>query len=119
MTKILFICGQNKWRSPTAEQLYADTPGLDVSSAGLNKDADVAVTPELLEWADRIFVMEAIHRSRLTKKFSPYLRGKKVTCLDIPDDYHFMNETLLIILTQKLTPMIGRPVKELPPDEER
>lgn len=111
MTKVLFICSQNKWRSPTAEQLYSETPGLDVSSAGLNNDAEVAVTPELLEWADRIFVMEQNQRNRLSKKFAPYLRGKKISCLNIPDDYEFMNETLLMILEQKLTPMIGRPGK--------
>ena len=109
MKHILFICSQNKLRSPTAEQLYADTSGLEVASAGLNNDAEVSVTPELLEWADRIFVMERNHRNRLTKKFKPYLRGKRITVLDIPDDYDFMDEILLTILEQKLTPMIGLP----------
>lgn len=111
MKNILFICSQNKLRSPTAEQLYSDTPGLEVSSAGLNNDAEVVVTPELLEWSDRIFVMERNHRNRLTKKFKPYLQGKRITVLDIPDDYDFMDEILLMILEQKLTPMIGRPNK--------
>ncbi|MDF7800312.1 hypothetical protein P4C99_12615 [Pontiellaceae bacterium B1224] len=112
MKNILFICSQNKLRSPTAEQLYSDTPGLEVSSAGLNNDAEVAVTPELLEWSERIFVMERNHRSRLTKKFKSHLQGKRITVLDIPDDYDFMDEVLLMILEQKLTPMIGRPNTE-------
>ena len=111
MKHILFICSQNKLRSPTAEQLYSDTPGLEVSSAGLNNDAEVTVTPELLEWSDRIFVMERNHRSRLSKKFKLHLQGKRVTCLGIPDDYDYMDETLLMILEQKLTPMIGSPGK--------
>lgn len=96
-------------RSPTAEQLYSEAPGLEVASAGLNNDAEVPVTPELLEWSDRIFVMERNHRNRLTKKFKPHLQGKRITVLDIPDDYDFMDEVLLMILEQKLTPMIGRP----------
>ena len=98
-------------RSPTAEQLYAETSGLEVTSAGLNNDAEVPVTPELLEWSDRIFVMERNHRNRLTKKFKPHLQGKRITVLDIPDDYDFMDEILLMILEEKLTPMIGRPNK--------
>lgn len=114
MKHILFICSQNRLRSPTAEQLYLDTPGMDVASAGLNNDAEITVTPELLEWADRIFVMEKNHRNRLSKKFRPHLQGKRVTCLDIPDDYDFMDEILLMILEQKLTPMIGRPGKQSP-----
>ncbi len=109
MKHILFICSQNKLRSPTAEQLYSEAPGLEVASAGLNNDAEVPVTPELLEWSDRIFVMERNHRNRLTKKFKPHLQGKRITVLDIPDDYDFMDEVLLMILEQKLTPMIGRP----------
>jgi predicted protein tyrosine phosphatase len=99
-TTIVFICSQNKLRSPTAEQLYADTPRLEGRSAGLNNDAEVAVTPELLEWADRIFVMERNHRNRLSKKFKPHLQGKRITCLDIPDDSDFMDEILLMVLEQ-------------------
>jgi len=34
--------------------------------------------------------MEKTHRSKLTKKFKPYLNRKKIICLDIPDDYEFM-----------------------------
>ena len=34
---------------------------IEVSSAGLNNDAINPVTPELIEWADIIFVMENIH----------------------------------------------------------
>jgi len=109
MKHILFICSQNKLRSPTAEQLYSDTPGLEVASAGLNNDAEVTVTPELLEWSDRIFVMERTHRNRLSKKFNPHLKGKRITVLDIPDDYDYMDGNLLMLLQQKLTPMIGRP----------
>lgn len=109
MKHILFICSQNKLRSPTAEQLYADSPGMEVTSAGLNNDAVVPVTPELIEWADRIFVMESIHRSKLNAGFKSHLQGKRITCLNIPDNYGFMDEKLLAILERKLVPMIGKP----------
>ena len=116
---ILFICSQNRLRSPTAEELYCETPGLEVASAGLNNDATVPVTPELLEWADHLYVMEAAHRTRLSRKFRPYLRGKRVTCLGIPDDFRFMEPALLKILEYKLIPLIGAPTPRRFPDSEK
>ncbi|MDR6992927.1 putative protein tyrosine phosphatase [Luteimonas sp. 3794] len=87
---VLFVCSRNRLRSPTAEQVFADWPGVETASAGLSPDADVPVTPELLAWADTIFVMERVHRARLSERFAPHLRHARVICLDIPDDYDFM-----------------------------
>jgi predicted protein tyrosine phosphatase len=67
--RILFICGRNKRRSPTAEQVFTSSPGLDVASAGLDEDSDTVVSPELLTWAEVIFVMEKSHRTRLARKY--------------------------------------------------
>ena len=110
--KVLFICSQNRLRSPTAEHLYSETPNLEVASAGLNNDAEVTVTPELLEWADLIFVMEKSHRNKLSRKFRNSLRNKRVICLNIPDDYAFMEPGLILFLKQELTPFLGPPLKE-------
>lgn len=99
---ILFICTQNRLRSPTAEQVFADWPGVETASAGLGNDAEVPVSPELLAWADMIFVMEKAHRNRLSAKFARHLHGKRVICLDIPDDYDFMDPMLIRLLKQKV-----------------
>ena len=40
---ILFICTQNRLRSPTAEQVFAEWPGVETASAGLGNDAEVPV----------------------------------------------------------------------------
>lgn len=56
--KVLFVCSQNKLRSPTAEQVFSRWPGIEVMSCGLNNDAENPARPELIEWADIIFVME-------------------------------------------------------------
>ena len=104
MQKVLFICSQNKLRSPTAEQVFSQEPGLEVLSAGTNHDAENPVTPELLEWADRILVMEGEHRSKLQKRFKPHLKGKHIICLGIPDNYDFMDPELIAILRQKVPP---------------
>ncbi|WP_299343326.1 low molecular weight protein tyrosine phosphatase family protein [uncultured Pseudoxanthomonas sp.] len=99
---ILFICTQNRLRSPTAEQVFADWPAVETASAGLGNDAEVPVSPELLAWADLIFVMEPAHRSRLSAKFKRHLNGKRVICLDIPDDYAYMDPVLIRLLKQKV-----------------
>ena len=100
---VLFICSQNKLRSPTAEHIFAERPGVETSSAGLNNDAENPVTPELLRWADLIFVMEKQHRSKLSAKFKAHLGHAKVVCLDIPDDFEFMDPRLVEILRAKVT----------------
>ena len=99
---VLFICSQNRLRSPTAEQVFANWPGIEASSAGLNHDAENPVTPELVQWADLIFVMERAHRSKLSAKFKPYLGNARVICLDIPDDYEFMDPDLVRLLKAKV-----------------
>lgn len=108
MKRILFICSQNRLRSPTAEHIFSSWSNLEVASAGLNNDADSPVTPELLEWADLIFVMEQAHRDKLSKKFRPSLNGKRVICLDIPDDYEFMDPFLVKLLTEKVQRFLPR-----------
>jgi len=95
---VLFVCSQNRLRSPTAEQVFADWPGIEVASAGLNDGAESPVTPELLAWTDLIFVMEKTHRSRLRSKFGPHLKRQRIICLDIPDDYPFMDPELVKLL---------------------
>ena len=99
---VLFICSQNRLRSPAAEQVFADWPGIETSSAGLNYGADNPVTTELLEWADLIFVMERAHRSKLSAKFKAHLGNKRIVCLEIPDDYEFMDPELIRLLKVKV-----------------
>jgi predicted protein tyrosine phosphatase len=99
---ILFICSQNRLRSPTAEHVFADWPGIDTSSAGLNHDAENPVTPELLEWAHIIFVMERAHRNKLSAKFKKHLGKVRVVCLDIRDEYEFMDHELVQLLKARV-----------------
>ena len=82
MKKLLFICSQNKLRSPTAEQVFSLDDRLEVRSAGLDKDAVNTLSSDDLQWADIIFVMENSHLNKLSKKYSKYLRGKRVITLN-------------------------------------
>lgn len=100
--RVLFICSQNRLRSPTAEQVFADLPGIETASAGTNRGADNPLTAELVEWADVIFAMEKQHQRKLASQFTPYLRDKRVICLGIPDDYEFMQPALVELLEAKI-----------------
>jgi predicted protein tyrosine phosphatase len=99
--RVLFLCSQNKLRSPTAEQVFASWPGIEVSSAGLNHDPEEPLTAEMVRDADLIFVMEKAQRIRLSKRFKASLRAR-VVCLDIPDDYKFMDPDLVKLLQARV-----------------
>jgi predicted protein tyrosine phosphatase len=102
MKHVLFVCSQNRLRSPTAEQVFARHPGIECASAGTNHDADNPLTPELVEWADIIFVMEKSHRDKLASAFKLNLSSQRVVCLDIPDEYEYMDPGLVRLLRAKV-----------------
>ena len=95
---VLFVCSQNRLRSPTAEPVFSCRSDLEVDSAGTNHDAENPLTTELVTWADMVFVMEKAHRDKLQRRFRAALGGKCVICLDILDDYAFMQPELVRLL---------------------
>lgn len=103
---LLFLCSRNKLRSPTAEALFRGRPGIETDSAGLSPDAEVMLSPEQIEWADLILVMEKVHRVRLNRKFGKHLAGKRVAVLDVPDDYPFMDPELVRLLEARCAPFL-------------
>jgi predicted protein tyrosine phosphatase len=109
MKNVLFVCSQNELRSPTAERVFSGRRDLEVASAGLNHDAPQTVTPELLAWADVIFVMEKAHLSRMRRRFRKHLNGQRLVCLDIPDLYDYMEPALVELLEAKVPRHLGVP----------
>lgn len=105
--KLLFICSRNRLRSPTAEAVFSEYEGLEVESAGLDRTAEVPLSSEAVEWADIIFVMEKSHRSKLSQNFQPWLKQKRVVCLNIPDEYDYMEPALVELLKKKVLPLLG------------
>ena len=102
MRNFLFVCSQNKLRSPTAEQVFSNREDIEVSSAGTNNDAENPLTSELVDWADVIVVMERTHRGKVQRNFRKALNGKPVICLDIPDVYAFMDPDLVHLLETRM-----------------
>ncbi|MBB4085659.1 Predicted protein tyrosine phosphatase [Sphingomonas carotinifaciens] len=100
---VLFVCSQNRLRSPTAEQVFSCREDLEMDSAGTNHNADNPLTAELIAWADVIFVMEKAHRNKLLPRYRAALGGKRVICLDILDDYDFMQPELVQLPKTKVS----------------
>jgi len=101
MRHILFVCGKNRRRSPTAEAIFSRMDDIEVSSAGTAADADCPVSADLIEWADEIVVMEARQAKQLRRQFATQLHGKRLVNLDIPDRYTLMQTELIEALEAK------------------
>ena len=101
--KLLFVCSQNKRRSLTAEKLFDGFEGHQARSAGTENNSRIRLTAGLIGWADVIFCMEKKHVRRIREKYPDCIQDKKIICLNIPDEFEFMNEDLQEILISSVS----------------
>lgn len=106
---LLFVCSENRLRSPTAEAVFSDYSGVQAIGAGTNSDAETPVSGDLIEWADIILVMERSHRDKVARKYRDLLKGKRLVCLDIPDHYDCMQPELIKLLKAKVPRYVRLP----------
>ncbi|MBV6288774.1 low molecular weight protein tyrosine phosphatase family protein [Pseudomonas aegrilactucae] len=104
MTNLLFVCSRNQWRSPTAEAMWRRRPGYTARSAGTSPNARKPIGPADIRWADVIFVMEPKHLHRLRATYARLLEHKRLHCLDIPDDFQYMDPDLMAMLEDTVAP---------------
>lgn len=104
---ILFICSKNQWRSPTAERIFQDYPDIYTRSAGTSRQARHSVSSRDIAWADIIFVMEYQHKDYLKQYFRLDIQFKKIIVLDIPDEYQYMDDDLIELLTLSVEPYLN------------
>ena len=100
--KLLFVCSGNQDRSPTAEALYRSHPRFEVQSAGTSKYANTVLTNQKVQWADIIVVMEPCHEDYIRENFPEVIEEKIIYCLNIPDQYHFLDTELLHLIDEKM-----------------
>jgi len=98
--RVLFVCSGSIHRSPTAANMFNECKGFEVRSAGTSIGASNPVSAELVEWADKIFVMEEEHRQLIVQQFRE--AAPKITVLDIEDIYYRDDPRLTAILKKKL-----------------
>ena len=108
MLKILFVCEANHDRSPTAEDIYRNYPGIEAKSAGRAFYATTPIDAQLAEWADVIFCMEDYQKDDLIERFSTILKGKEVVDLDIQDYYYRGDARLQELIRKRMEPWIAK-----------
>lgn len=99
-------------RSATAERIFTRRSGLDVRSAGTSRDALARVNRAMLEWADVIFIMDEEQRRSLQRRFRGHPALDRLVCLDIPDDYTFLQPELVELLEARVPPHLPRAERE-------
>lgn len=109
MNKLLFVCTENKLRSPTAEFVFSEYQNIEAIGAGTNKDAECPLSGDLIEWADIIFAMEKEHKKKISVKYKSLLKNKKLVCLDISDNYKYMQPSLVELLKRIVSKHVSLP----------
>ncbi len=103
---VLFVCSQNKWRSPTAETIYRDDQRMSVRSRGTARTAVRTIQAADLAWADLVMVMEHKHRTRLLADYPGETKYLPMHVLEIPDEYRLMDEELIELIKAGVEPLI-------------
>lgn len=103
--RLLFVCAQNQWRSPTAEEVFAVDARFETKSAGVSSSAVHRISEKDLNWADLILCMEDDHKKRIKQLF-PHSQLPPIEVLDIPDEYEYMDDELIEILKEKVSGII-------------
>lgn len=74
MKKLLFVCEGNAQRSPTFEIWFKEhKPEYETKSTGTAYGYPERLSEELLEWADRVFLMDLEQHMFMTRKFPEFL----------------------------------------------
>lgn len=98
---ILIVCGRNKKRSRTAEFIFKNDKRFNIRSAGMSPKSDRKISEKDLNWADLVFVMETRQRSKMRELYN-HTNLPPIEILNIPDEYEFMDEELIKILTIRI-----------------
>lgn len=105
--KLLFVCGRNKRRSPTAAAIFQNDDRVSVRSAGVGETSRRRLSVEDLEWADLVLVMEQKYKTRIQQSYGRVMNLPPVKALGIADEYAFMDAELIEIISEAIESMIA------------
>jgi predicted protein tyrosine phosphatase len=103
---ILLVCGKNKKRSRTAEFIFKNDSRFNIRSVGVSPNSIRKITENDLNWSDLVLVMENEHKSKIKELFRK-INNIKIEVLNIEDEFEFMDEELVIILTEAINDRIN------------
>lgn len=95
---VLFVCGRNNRRSPTAERIFRRDRRMNARSAGLGDTSPRRIRESDLRWAHLVLVMERKYIGRIRSAFPRVDPLPPIASLDIPDEYRFMQPELVDLL---------------------
>jgi len=104
--KLLFICSFNSIRSRTAEDIYNKYSSDTARSAGIFPNARTRINASMLEWADMIFTMEAVHTDYIRSLFPATIGNCEVINLDISGEYYYNQPELIAEIRKKADPYL-------------
>lgn len=104
---LLIVCGRNKKRSRTAEHIFKNDYRFNIRSAGLSPKSDRKISENDLNWADVVFVMESEQRAKIRSLYS-HLEMPLIEILNIADDYEFMDDELVEMLSDRINETLNR-----------
>lgn len=100
--RVLCVCSAGLLRSPTAAHVLKAEFGHNTRAAGCEHSFALIPTTDLLVyWADEIVCMTKEHVHLIWGMHKDVLKDKKVTCLDIPDNFEYMNEELQKLILER------------------
>ena len=95
---VLFICGRNNRRSPTAERVFKNDRRMNVRAAGLGDTSPRRLKESDLTWAHLVLVMERKYITRIRDTFRKVDPLPPIKSLNISDEYIFMQPALVELL---------------------
>jgi protein-tyrosine phosphatase len=98
---VLVVCGRNKKRSRTAESIFKNDNRFSIRSVGTSPKSERKISEKDLLWADLVLVMEKEYRSKILSLYK-HLTLPEIKVLEIPDEYEYMDEELIEVLTDKV-----------------
>lgn len=98
---ILVVCGRNKRRSRTAEYIFKNDHRFSIRSVGLSPKSERQIKEKDIHWSDFIFVMEDGQYLRIASMYR-HFDLPSVDVLHIPDDYEYLDEELVELLTDRI-----------------
>ena len=103
---ILVVCGRNKRRSRTAEYIFKNDQRFNIRSVGLSPKSERQIKERDIEWSDLIFVMEDGQGTRISREFR-HLELPEIEILQIEDEYEYLDEELIEMLTDRINSTLG------------
>lgn len=101
--RVVFVCSAGILRSATGARLYAHK--YNTRCAGTEDYALIALTENLLVWADEVVFVNEYNFQRATQRFDLDQYDCKVRCLSIEDEYNHMDDALVQLFIDQYEPI--------------